>query len=99
MKISLSLVRDILLSQNLLLDVTMIMIRVIIYLLQIVQTASETLSLVVKRSGFEADHSPPSSAEVKNEKSYTPLPLTHSCTAEGQIYLYCLLLLLIIFNI
>jgi hypothetical protein len=32
------------------------------------------LSLVVKRSGREADHSPPSSAEVKNARSYTSTP-------------------------
>jgi hypothetical protein len=32
------------------------------------------LSLGVKRPGREADHSPPSSAEVKNAWSYTPLP-------------------------
>jgi hypothetical protein len=33
------------------------------------------LSLVVRRSGREADHSPPSSAEVKNEWNYTSIPL------------------------
>jgi hypothetical protein len=32
------------------------------------------LSLGVKRSGREADHSPPSSAEVKNAWSYTSTP-------------------------
>jgi hypothetical protein len=31
-------------------------------------------SLVVKRPGCEADHSPPSSAEVKNEWSYNSTP-------------------------
>jgi len=31
----------------------------------------ETLSLMVKRPGLEADHSPPSSAVVKNTWSYT----------------------------
>jgi hypothetical protein len=33
-----------------------------------------TLSLGVKRPGPEADHSPPSSAEVKNAWSYTSTP-------------------------
>jgi hypothetical protein len=33
-----------------------------------------TLSLGVKRPGHEADHSPPSSAEVKNAWSYTSTP-------------------------
>jgi hypothetical protein len=32
------------------------------------------LSLGVKRPGSEADHSPPSSAEVKNAWSYTSTP-------------------------
>jgi hypothetical protein len=32
------------------------------------------LSLGVKRPGREADHSPPSSAEVKNARSYTSIP-------------------------
>jgi hypothetical protein len=32
------------------------------------------LSLGIKRSGCEADHSPPSIAEVKNEWSYTSTP-------------------------
>jgi hypothetical protein len=32
------------------------------------------LSLGVKRPGREADHSPPSSAEVKNAWSYTSIP-------------------------
>jgi hypothetical protein len=34
------------------------------------------LSLGVKRPGSEADHSPPSSAEIKNERSYTSTPPT-----------------------
>jgi hypothetical protein len=33
-----------------------------------------TLTLGVKRPGSEADHSPPSSAEVKNAWSYTTIP-------------------------
>jgi hypothetical protein len=35
---------------------------------------SWALSLGVKRAGREADHSPPSSTEVKNGWSYTPTP-------------------------
>jgi hypothetical protein len=37
-----------------------------------IQWVLVTLSLGVKRPGREADHSPPSSAEVKNAWSYTP---------------------------
>jgi hypothetical protein len=36
-----------------------------------IQWVPGALSLGVKRSGREADHSPPSSAEVKNAWSYT----------------------------
>jgi hypothetical protein len=36
-----------------------------------IQWVPGTLSLRVKRQGREADHTPPSSAEVKNEWSYT----------------------------
>jgi hypothetical protein len=36
-----------------------------------IQWVPGTLSLWVKRPGREADHSPPSSAEVKNAWSYT----------------------------
>jgi hypothetical protein len=32
------------------------------------------LSLGIKRPGREADHSPPTSVEVKNEWSYNPTP-------------------------
>jgi hypothetical protein len=39
-----------------------------------IQWVSGALSLGVKRSGHEADHSPPSSAEVKNSWSYTSTP-------------------------
>jgi hypothetical protein len=35
---------------------------------------TSALSLGVKRAGREADHSPPSSAEVKNAWSYTSTP-------------------------
>jgi hypothetical protein len=40
-----------------------------------VQWIPGTLSLGVKRPRRVADHSPPSSAEVKNEWSYTSTPL------------------------
>jgi hypothetical protein len=39
-----------------------------------IQWVPGTLSLRVKRQGREADHSPPSSAEVKNVWSYTSTP-------------------------
>jgi hypothetical protein len=39
-----------------------------------IQWVPGTLSLGVKRQGHEADHSPPSSAEVKNAWSYTSTP-------------------------
>jgi hypothetical protein len=39
-----------------------------------IQWVPGTLSLGVKRPGLEADHSPPSSAEVKNAWSYTFTP-------------------------
>jgi hypothetical protein len=38
------------------------------------QWVTGALPMVVKRSGSEADHSPPSSAEVKNTWSYTSTP-------------------------
>jgi hypothetical protein len=37
-----------------------------------IQWETGPLSLGVKRPGREADHSPPSSAEVKNARSYSP---------------------------
>jgi hypothetical protein len=40
------------------------------------------LSVGVKHPGREVDHSPPSSAEIKNVWSY------YSTYAQGQIYLY-----------
>jgi hypothetical protein len=40
-----------------------------------IQWVPRALSLGVKRPGREADHSPPSSAEVKNAWSYTSIPL------------------------
>jgi hypothetical protein len=39
-----------------------------------IQWVPGALSLGIKRPGREADHSPPSSAEVKNAWSYTSTP-------------------------
>jgi len=39
-----------------------------------VQWVPEALSLGVKQLGYEADHSPPSSSEVKNVWSYIATP-------------------------
>jgi len=39
-----------------------------------IQWVTGTLSLGVKRPGREGDHSPPSSAEIKNAWSYTSTP-------------------------
>jgi hypothetical protein len=54
--------------------------------------AAGALSLGVKRSEREADHSPPSIAEVKNAWSYTSTPQYAfmawcSIKAQGQLYL------------
>jgi hypothetical protein len=56
-----------------------------------IQWVPGILSLGVKRPGREADHSPPSSAEVKNAWSYTSAPpiRLHSAVlslAHGQLY-------------
>jgi hypothetical protein len=58
-----------------------------------VQLVPGALSLGVKRPGREHDHSPPSSAEVKNAWSYTSTPQNafiawYSVKAQGQFYLY-----------
>jgi len=42
-----------------------------------IQWVTEALSLGVKRMGRAADHSPPSSAEVKNVWIYTSTPTIH----------------------
>jgi hypothetical protein len=57
-----------------------------------IQWVPGALSLGVKRPGCEADHSPPSSAEVKNAWSYTSTPTVrlHGVVlspAQGQLYL------------
>jgi hypothetical protein len=58
-----------------------------------IQWVTGALSLGIKRPGREADHSPPSSAKVKNAWSYTSAPryaLMAWCSvkARGQLYLY-----------
>jgi hypothetical protein len=55
------------------------------------------LSLGIKRPGREADHSPPSSSEVKNVWSYTSTPpiRLHGVVlswAQGQLYLFLCLI-------
>jgi hypothetical protein len=57
------------------------------------QRVTGDLSLGVKRPGREADHSPPSSDEVKNMWSYTSTPPIRLRSvvlgyAQGQLYLY-----------
>jgi hypothetical protein len=52
-----------------------------------IQWVSVALSLGIKRPGCEADHSPPSSADVKNAWSLVK--------AQRQLYLYIYLLLII----
>jgi hypothetical protein len=71
-----------------------------------IQWVPGAISLGVKRPGCEADHSPPSSAEVKNAWSYTSTPqyafmtwclVKHRdnftllyFTLQGKLYLYLL---------
>jgi len=50
-------------------------------------------TVVIKRPEREDDHSPQSSAEIKNTWNYTPLPQYAfmawcSVKAQGQLYLY-----------
>jgi hypothetical protein len=42
------------------------------------------------RPGREADHSPPSSVEVKNEKELYLFSLVAFLAVAGQLYFYCL---------
>jgi hypothetical protein len=58
-----------------------------------IQWVSGDLSLGIKRPRREAEHSPPSSAEIKNKWSYNSTPqyaFTVWCSviAQGHIYLY-----------
>jgi hypothetical protein len=64
--------------------------------LHVVQTSSEAHPVTypmsiggsfpgIKRKGREADHSPPSSAEVKNDGAVTPLPSTCSWPGTSLI--------------
>jgi len=48
-----------------------------------VQWLPRTLTTGVKRPRREADHSPPSSAEVKNERSYTS---TYPIILHGVVF-------------
>jgi hypothetical protein len=57
-----------------------------------IQWVRVALTLGLKRPGGEADHSPPSSAEVKNVYTYTSIPqyafvAWRSFKAKGQLYL------------
>jgi hypothetical protein len=66
----------------------------------LIQWVSGVLSLAVKRPGRESDHSPPSSAEVKNSWSYTSVPDTPSWR-DAQLkhrdnFTFTLLLLLLL---
>jgi hypothetical protein len=59
-----------------------------------IQSVPGTLSLGAKRPGREADHSPPSSAEVKNAWCFTSTPpirlqgVVFSWKAQEQLYLH-----------
>jgi hypothetical protein len=53
-----------------------------------IQWVLEVLSLGVKRPEREADHSPPSSAEVNNAWSYTSTPPYVFMAWHGHLYLY-----------
>jgi len=48
----------------------------------LIQCVSVFVSVVLKRPGYDADHSPPSSAEVKNTWSYTP---THAVSLQDAV--------------
>jgi hypothetical protein len=59
------------------------------------QMGTRDFSMWIKRPGREADHSPLSSAEVKNAWSYTSTPPSAFMSwcwvkAQGQLYLYLL---------
>jgi hypothetical protein len=69
-----------------------------------IQWVPGALSLGVKWPGHEADHSPPSSAEVKNAWSCTSTPpiCLHGMVlskAQGQLYLFTFLTSIILFLI
>jgi hypothetical protein len=59
------------------------------------------LSLGIKRPGCEANHSPPSSAEVKNVWSYTSTLHTSCCLVKHkrQLYIYIIFLKLQAWNL
>jgi hypothetical protein len=60
----------------------------------LIQWVPRDLPLGVKLPGLGADHSPPSSAEIRNAWSYTSTPPIHlngvviDEKAQGQLYLY-----------
>jgi hypothetical protein len=61
--------------------------------LPLIQYVPGALSVGIKRPGREADHSPPSSADVKNAWSYTSTPQYAfmawcSVKTQGQLHLY-----------
>jgi hypothetical protein len=64
-----------------------------IFQVSTIQWVPGAFSLGLKRMGHEADHSPPSSAEVNNVWSYTSISLMFSWRgaqlkkAQGQLYL------------
>ena len=49
--------------------------------------ARKTLSQGLKRSGRDADHSPPPNTQVKNVYTFTPLYM-RSWTEHEQLFLY-----------
>jgi hypothetical protein len=53
----------------------------LVFIQPVIQSETGTLSLWVEWVGYEADHSTPSTAEVKNEWS-------HTHKALGRIYFY-----------
>jgi hypothetical protein len=54
-----------------------------------VQWMLGALSLGVKKSGLEGDHTPPSSSEVKNGGPIPPVPHTSSWhSVQGHLYLF-----------
>jgi len=61
---------------------------VIFVLLQNDQTGSGVLSFGINQLLFEAEHSPPSAVEVKNEWSYACALSVPSWYVQGRIYVF-----------
>lgn len=55
---------------------------------RLIQWISSFHSSVLKQLGYKNDHSPSSSAEVKNEWNYISTPPTFLMVMKGQHYLY-----------